>query len=56
MRSPTTPGAELQARIAAGLRVLDRIDTIPRPPHTRDATDPLHTAHPAEITSLRRLG
>lgn len=40
---------------AAGLRVLDRLDTRPR--HTRplDPTDPLHTARVAEITSLWRL-
>ncbi|MGX1771475.1 methyltransferase [Nocardia brasiliensis] len=49
--------SELHARIAAaGLRVLDRLDTVPRHPRTRDATDPLHAARAAEVTSLWRLG
>ena len=40
---------------AAGLRVVDRIDTRPRHPRASDTTDPLHTARAAEITSLWRL-
>jgi methylase of polypeptide subunit release factors len=41
---------------AAGLQVLGRIDT--RPTHRKafDATDPLHAARAAEVTSLWRLG
>jgi SAM-dependent methyltransferase len=41
---------------AAGLQVLSRIDT--RPTHRKafDATDPLHAARAAEVTSLWRLG
>jgi methylase of polypeptide subunit release factors len=49
--------AELQGWIdAGGLRVLGRIDT--RPVHKRaaDASDPLHAARAAEVTSLWRLG
>ncbi|MBM6621228.1 class I SAM-dependent methyltransferase [Micrococcaceae bacterium RIT802] len=40
---------------AAGLRVLDRLDT--RPTHRRaaDAEDPFHAARSAEVTSLWRL-
>jgi len=46
----------LPAAIAtAGLQVLDRTDTRPRHPRTRDTTDPLHAARAAEITSLWRL-
>lgn len=40
---------------AAGLKVLDRIDIRPRHPRVSDATDPLHKARAAEITSLWRL-
>lgn len=40
---------------AAGLRVVDRIDVPPRHPRAADATDPLHVARAAEITSLWRL-
>jgi len=50
------PRAELLAWIAeAGLKVVDRIDV--RPPHPRaaDASDPLHKARAAEVTSLWRL-
>jgi methylase of polypeptide subunit release factors len=49
--------AELQGWIeAGGLRVLGRLDT--RPVHKRaaDASDPLHAARAAEVTSLWRLG
>jgi hypothetical protein len=48
--------AELQGWIEdGGLRVLGRLDT--RPVHKRaaDASDPLHTARAAEVTSLWRL-
>ena len=51
------PRAELLAWIEqAGLQVLDRLDA--RPTHARalDASDPLHTARAAELTSLWRLG
>lgn len=41
---------------AGGLRVLGRIDTRPRHPKIRDASDPLHAARAAEVTSLWRLG
>lgn len=47
---------ELRAGIeAAGLRVVDRIDTKPRHPRARDTADPLHAARAAEVTSLWRL-
>ncbi|MBU3698136.1 class I SAM-dependent methyltransferase [Dechloromonas sp.] len=39
-----------------GLRVLGRIDTRPMHPKARDASDPLHVARAAEVTSLWRLG
>ncbi len=41
---------------AAGLRVLDRIDTRPTHRKAADAQDPLHAARAAEVTSLWRLG
>ncbi|MER5766751.1 class I SAM-dependent methyltransferase [Streptomyces sp. NPDC001985] len=49
------PGELTDAIGAAGLRVVDRIDTRPRHPRARDADDPLHTARAGEITSLWRL-
>ncbi|CAM5309722.1 methyltransferase [Streptomyces griseomycini] len=45
----------LDAVQAAQLRVMDKIDTKPRHPRSKDATDPLHTARNAETTSLWRL-
>ncbi|GKQ40630.1 class I SAM-dependent methyltransferase [Streptomyces sp. A012304] len=45
----------LDAIQAAHLRVMDKIDTKPRHPRTKDATDPLHAARSAETTSLWRL-
>jgi len=48
-------GDLLTAVAAAGLRVVDRIDTRPRHPRSRDTTDPLHAARAAEVTSLWRL-
>lgn len=39
-----------------GLRVLGRIDTRPVHPKVQDASDPLHAARAAEVTSLWRLG
>jgi hypothetical protein len=39
----------------AGLRVMGRNDVPPRHPRATDATDPLHVARAAEITSLWRL-
>ncbi|MGK4578806.1 methyltransferase [Kitasatospora sp. HPMI-4] len=50
-----TRGELLSAFDSAGLRILDRIDTRPRHPRSRDTTDPLHTARAAEVTSLWRL-
>lgn len=48
---------ELLAMIAAaGLRVVGREDTRPTHPRVSDATDPLHAARSAEVTSLWRLG
>ncbi len=47
---------QLTAAIAAaGLRVLDRLDTRPRHPRAADPADPLHRARAAEVTSLWRL-
>jgi tRNA1(Val) A37 N6-methylase TrmN6 len=40
----------------AGLQVLERSDIRPVHPKTQDATDPLHAARAAEVTSLWRLG
>ncbi|MES2295398.1 MAG: class I SAM-dependent methyltransferase [Pseudomonadota bacterium] len=49
--------AELLAWIAAaGLTVLGRIDVKPTHPRAADASDPLHAARAAEVTSLWRLG
>lgn len=45
----------LDAIAAAGLVVVDRIDTRPLHPKAADTTDPLHTARAAEVTSLWRL-
>ncbi|RJO77236.1 class I SAM-dependent methyltransferase [Nocardia panacis] len=48
--------AELLARIeAAGLRVVDRLDTKPRHSRSRNTADPLYAARRAETTSLWRL-
>ncbi len=48
--------AELQAAIdGAGLKVVGRLDARPQHPKAADATDPLHTARAAEVTSLWRL-
>jgi methylase of polypeptide subunit release factors len=41
---------------AAGLKVLGRVDARPVHPKASDASDPLHAARSAEITSLWRLG
>jgi methylase of polypeptide subunit release factors len=41
---------------AAGLKVLERIDTRPTHPRASDSSDPLHAARMAEVTSLWRLG
>lgn len=47
---------ELQGWIdEAGLKVIERTDTKARHGKTLDATDPLHTARKAEVTSLWRL-
>ncbi|MBC7599159.1 MAG: class I SAM-dependent methyltransferase [Polaromonas sp.] len=51
------PRTDLLAWVeAAGLQVLSRKDTRPDHPKVRDATDALHAARAAEITSLWRLG
>lgn len=42
--------------VAGGLVVLGRIDTRPQHPKARAASDPLHAARAAEVTSLWRLG
>ncbi len=48
--------AELMAAIEnAGLVVVGRLDAIPAHPKAQDASDPLHTARAAEVTSLWRL-
>jgi prophage antirepressor-like protein len=48
--------AELLAAFdAAGLRVRGRADVRPHHPKVADATDPLHAARAAEVTSLWRL-
>ena len=50
------PRAELLAMIdAAGLKVLGRIDVKPQHPKVSDASDRLHAARAAEMTSLWRL-
>ena len=47
---------ELLAMIdTAGLKILDTIEIKPRHPKSADATDPLHFARAAEITTLWRL-
>ena len=40
----------------AGLTAIDRIDTKAKHSKTLDASDPLHAARKAEVTSLWRLG
>ncbi|GGZ87171.1 methyltransferase [Streptomyces bluensis] len=45
----------LDAIQAAHLSVVEKIDTKPRHPRSKDTTDPLHTARSAETTSLWRL-
>jgi methylase of polypeptide subunit release factors len=42
--------------VDAGLQVLGRLDTRPRHGKAHDASDPLHSARAAEVTSLWRLG
>ncbi len=45
----------LAAIDAAGLKVVDRLDATPHHPKAADATDALHAARAAEVTSLWRL-
>ena len=45
----------LAAIEAAGLNVVARVDVKPTHPRASDASDPLHTARAAEVTSLWRL-
>ncbi|MFI6868852.1 methyltransferase [Nocardia sp. NPDC050406] len=52
LRSSTELAASIEA---AGLRVLDRLDTKPHHRRARATDDPLHAARAAEITSLWRL-
>jgi methylase of polypeptide subunit release factors len=40
---------------SAGLKVMDRLDTRPKHPKAQEASDPLHVARAAEVTSLWRL-
>jgi methylase of polypeptide subunit release factors len=48
--------AQLLSEFAtAGLRVVDRIDVLPRHPRAAERSDPLHAARAAETTSLWRL-
>ena len=48
--------AELQGWIdKAGLKVIGKLDARPKHPKAEDATDPLHKARAAEVTSLWRL-
>ncbi|MDZ7584096.1 MAG: class I SAM-dependent methyltransferase [Thiobacillus sp.] len=47
--------ALLAAFDAAGLNVVGRMDAKPTHPRAADATDPLHAARAAEVTSLWRL-
>jgi methylase of polypeptide subunit release factors len=50
------PRSELLAAFdAAGLKVVDRSDVLPKHPRASDKTDPLHAARAAEVTSLWRL-
>jgi len=50
------PRADLMAWIeGAGLKVLERHDVRPTHPRAADASDPLHAARAAEVTSLWRL-
>jgi methylase of polypeptide subunit release factors len=50
------PRQELLAVIeAAALKVVDRMDVRPTHPRASDASDPLHRAREAEVTSLWRL-
>lgn len=50
-----TPGFLTDAIAAAGLRVVDKLETRPRHPKAMDESDPLHAARRAETTSLWRL-
>jgi hypothetical protein len=45
----------LEAIESAGLTVVDRVDARPKHPRAEDASDPLHAARAAEVTSLWRL-
>jgi methylase of polypeptide subunit release factors len=50
------PRAQLEGWIAdAGLAVVGRLDTRPRHGKAFDASDPLHAARSAEVTSLWRI-
>ena len=40
---------------AAGLEVVEKIDTKPHHAKSQDASDPLHAARSQEVTSLYRL-
>ena len=47
--------ALLQMIEEAGLKVLAKLDTVPRHGRAKDADDPLHAARAAEVTSLWKL-
>lgn len=49
------PDEVREAIAAAGLRVIDRLETRPVHPRAQDRSDPLHAARQAEVTSLWRL-
>lgn len=51
-----TGGMLLESISAAGLKVIDRLDTVPNHGRSQDTTDMLHAARSRETTSLWRLG
>ena len=51
-----TEAETVRSMAAAGLRVLGRLNAKPRHARVADASDPLHAARAAELTSLWRLG
>ncbi len=52
LRAPDELGTWIDA---AGLKVVGRLDARPRHPKASDASDPLHAARSAEVTTLWRL-
>jgi methylase of polypeptide subunit release factors len=45
----------MQAIASAGLRVVERMDTVPEHPKAQDRSDALHAARSREVTSLWRM-